>query len=105
MLVQLIIYPVKARERLKESLASAIVHINRMESFMALGVEDTRNINETSPALFRRFEKARRAASKSLGSAEAFLGFTAQEPRLKGNFDNQAVIYKEVTIFPNQGRV
>lgn len=98
LLVQLAIYPVKARERLKESLASAIVQLNKMESYLALGVEDAGNVRATDPALFKQFDKARTATIKSLVSAEAFLGFTAQEPRLKGSFHDQADIYKEVGL-------
>lgn len=96
MIVQLTIYPVKARERLKESLASAIVQINKMESFIALGVDDDRNIDDKKVILVKLCDKARNAVQASLNSADVFLGFTAQEPRLKGNFDSQAVIYKEV---------
>ncbi|KAI5797680.1 hypothetical protein EDC01DRAFT_33918 [Geopyxis carbonaria] len=94
-LVQLILFPVKARERLKESITSAIAQITRMESYIALGVDETKNIN-TSPMLFKRFEKSRKKSSAALASAETFLTFTKQEPRLKGNFENQALIYKEI---------
>ena len=94
-LVQLILFPVKARVLLKEYIASAIVQINKMESCIASGVDDTRNI-VNSPILSEMFEQARKKASASLATAEAFLEFTKQEPRLKGSFDAQAIVYKEV---------
>lgn len=96
MIVQLGIYPIKARERLKESLASAIVQINKMESLIAVGVDETTNIKDINPELFKNFDKSRKAATKYLADAATFLSFTGQEPRLKGEFSNQAVIYKEV---------
>lgn len=99
--VQLILFPVRARDRLKDSLASAIVQINRMETYIALGVDETRNIN-TSPALYKRFSKAAKKAGVALSSAEAFLDTTKREPRLKGSFENQARVYKEIIFVLRQ---
>jgi hypothetical protein len=82
---------------LKEFLASAIVQINKMESCIASGIDDTRNI-VSSPALFKRFGVARKKASTSLSTAEAFLEFTKQEPRLKGSFAGHVIVYKEVCV-------
>ena len=71
-----------------------------MESCIASGVDDTRNIIN-SPILFKPFEQARKKASTSLATAEAFLEFTKQEPRLKGSFNTQVIVYKEVcTLVP-----
>ncbi|CUS15563.1 unnamed protein product [Tuber aestivum] len=100
-LVQMIILPAKARVRLKESLASAIVQITKMETCIAYGVDDTRNIVST-PRLFRKFERAAKKAEAALTSAETFLGFTKQEPRLKGSFDTQEVVYKEIIFVLRQ---
>jgi len=97
----MIILPAKARVRLKESLASAIVQITKMETCIAYGVDDTRNIVST-PRLFRKFERAAKKAEAALTSAEAFLGFTKQEPRLKGSFDTQEVVYKEIIFVLRQ---
>lgn len=82
---------------MKESLASAIVQINRMESCIALGVDETKNI-VSSPRLFKKFARASKKAEAALASAETFLGYTKQEPRLKGSFEMQEVVYKEVCI-------
>ena len=98
-LVQLVLFPVKARVHLKECLASAIVQINKMESCIAAGVDDTRNVI-SSAHLIRRFEQAEKKATASLSAAESFLESTKQEPRLKGDFSAQAVVYKEVRSFP-----
>lgn len=94
-LVQIIILPAKARVKLKESLATAIVEINKMESCVALGVDETKNI-VSSPRLFKKFARASRKAEVLLTSAETFLEYTKQEPRLKGSFEMQEVVYKEV---------
>ncbi|KAF8537599.1 hypothetical protein BDD12DRAFT_744544 [Trichophaea hybrida] len=100
-LVQLVLFPVKARVHLKEFLASAIVQINKMESCIASGIDDTRNI-VSSPALFKRFGVASKKASTSLSTAEAFLEFTKQEPRLKGSFAGHAIVYKEIIFVLRQ---
>ncbi|KAG0640730.1 hypothetical protein HOY80DRAFT_1116319 [Tuber brumale] len=100
-LVQMIVLPAKARVRLKESLASAIVQITKMETCIAYGVDDTRNIVST-PRLFRKFKRAARKAEEALAGAETFLGFTKQEPRLKGSFDTQEVVYKEIIFVLRQ---
>ncbi|CAZ83125.1 unnamed protein product [Tuber melanosporum] len=100
-LVQMIVLPAKARVRLKESLASAIVQITKMETCIAYGVDDTRNIIST-PRLFRKFERSAKKAEAALTSAETFLGFTKQEPRLKGSFDTQEVVYKEIIFVLRQ---
>lgn len=98
-LVQMIILPAKARVKLKESLAAAIVQITKMESCIALGVDETKNI-VSSPRLFKKFARAHRKAEAALASAETFLEYTRQEPRLKGDFEMQAVVYKEVHTNP-----
>lgn len=95
MLVQMIILPTKARVRLKESLAAAIVQINKMESCIALGVDETKNII-SSPRLFKKFARASKKAETALAGAETYLGYCKQEPRLKGSFEMQGVVYKEV---------
>lgn len=100
-LVQIVILPTKARVRLKESLASAIVQITKMETCIAYGVDDTRNVIST-PRLFRKFERAAKKAEAALTCAEVFLGFTKQEPRLKGSFDTQEVVYKEIIFVLRQ---
>ncbi|KAI5845750.1 hypothetical protein DFP73DRAFT_476901 [Morchella snyderi] len=100
-LVQMIILPAKARVRLKESLASAIVQINKMESCIAYGVDEVRNIT-SSPRVFKKFERARKKAETALASAETFLTYTRQEPRLKGSFEMQEVVYKEIIFVLRQ---
>lgn len=93
--VQLILFPVKAREELRTSICCALTHINRMESFIALGVDQSRNVH-SSPLLYKRFEKIQVKANAALDRANAFIPATRNEPRIKGSFDNQALIYGEI---------
>lgn len=72
-----------------------------MEACIAYGVDDARNI--TSPQrTFQKFARASKKAEASLTSAETFLGFTKQEPRLKGSFKQQEVVYKEIVFVLRQ---
>lgn len=72
LLVEMIVLPVKARDRLVESLATAIRQISKMESSIAFGIEDGRNINGFPPEIFARFEKASNRAMTAFGAAETF---------------------------------
>jgi hypothetical protein len=94
-LVQVVLFPVKARVHLKQSIATAIVHINTMESCIASGVDERRQ-QISSPMLFKLFERARKKALAALSQAESFLESTKREPRLKGDFGELAVVYKEI---------
>ena len=72
LLVEMIILPVKARDRLVESLATAIRQTSKMESSIAFGVEDGKNINGFPPEILARFEEASNRAMTALGAAETF---------------------------------
>lgn len=102
LLVEVILYPVKARTRLVESLAAAIRMIEQMETCLAYGVETETNIDLSSPVVRQRFEEARSKAEGSLTAAETFLPFCANEPRLKGSFAGLALVYGEILYVLHQ---
>ena len=96
LLVELAIFPVKARDRLVESLASAIRQISEMEACLAFGIETETNVNVHSSEVSSRFSHAKAKAEGALSAAETFLPFCANEPRLKGSFKGLALIYEEI---------
>lgn len=96
LIVEVILFPVKARDRLVESLAAAITQMSEMEGCLAYGIETETNIDVHSKSVSQRFEKAKSKAEGALAAAETFLPFCASEPRLKGSFEGLALIYGEI---------
>lgn len=97
LIVEVALFPVKARDRLVESLACSIRQITEMEACLAYGIEtEINNVNVRSPAVISRFSIAKGKAEAALTAAETFLPFCANEPRLKGSFAPHALIYGEI---------
>lgn len=97
LIVEVVLYPVRARDRLVESLSSSIGHISRMQGILATGSESPSKVTELrSKRLNARFASANQKAQNSLSAAETFLPFCLSEPRLKGSFRSLEPIYKEI---------
>ncbi|KAI9645618.1 hypothetical protein NHQ30_006360 [Ciborinia camelliae] len=97
LIVEVVLFPVKARDRLVESLACSIRQITEMEACLAYGIEtEINNVDVHSPVVVSRFSIAKGKAEAALTAAEAFLPFCANEPRLKGSFAPHALIYGEI---------
>ncbi|RFU30578.1 hypothetical protein B7463_g5800, partial [Scytalidium lignicola] len=94
--VEVAIFPVRARDRLVESLTASIRQITEMEGCLAFGIEAETNVDVHSKALKERFDRARSKAQAALAAAETLLPFCSNEPRLKGSFKGLALIYAEV---------
>ncbi|KAI0847573.1 hypothetical protein F5Y00DRAFT_241193 [Daldinia vernicosa] len=96
LLVEMFLFPVRARDRLVESLASSIQQISHMEASIAVGIDSPRNIDIKSSAFNENFEDAKEKAEQALAAARTFLPFCLTEPRLKGSFKGQSLIYGEM---------
>jgi hypothetical protein len=96
LIVEVVLFPVKARDRLVESLAASIRQISEMEGCLAYGIETEVNVNVHSRAVSERFARAKAKAEGALAAAETFLPFCANEPRLKGSFKGLALVYAEI---------
>ncbi|KAF4635986.1 hypothetical protein G7Y89_g2114 [Cudoniella acicularis] len=96
LVVEVALFPVKARDRLVESLASSINQIIEMESCLAYGIETEANLDVHSSEVTERFDLAKGKAQGALSAAETFLPFCANEPRLKGSFKGLALVYAEI---------
>lgn len=101
-LVEMLLLPVKARDRLVESLAAAITKIGYMEGCIAYGVEDGVNIKEFPHDVLVHFERASGKAKTALAAASTFLPSCSSEPRLKGSFSPLAKIYTEILFVLHQ---
>ncbi|KAH9891418.1 hypothetical protein F4778DRAFT_333778 [Xylariomycetidae sp. FL2044] len=96
--VEMFLFPVRARDRLVESLASSIQQISQMEVSIAVGIDQPRNIDIKSLAINASFIDAKEKAEQALNAAKTFLPFCLIEPRLKGSFKGQAMIYGEIVF-------
>ncbi|EHK22340.1 uncharacterized protein TRIVIDRAFT_122650, partial [Trichoderma virens Gv29-8] len=101
-LVEVSIAPVRARDRLVESLSACVRHIQNMQGAMSVGVDGPEIVDPRSPKLQRRFDRWREKAQASLAAAEMFLPFCSSEPRLKGSFKKLAPIYTEIVYVLHQ---
>ncbi|KAF3928525.1 hypothetical protein ABW21_db0203651 [Orbilia brochopaga] len=96
-IVQAVLFPVKAREKLVETVGMAVLNMNEMESAIAFGVDQTGNLSDLkNENAVKAFNKARKKAEVSLAAAAVYLTVSTQEPRSKGSFANDKMIYKEI---------
>ncbi|KAI0196112.1 hypothetical protein EV127DRAFT_122887 [Xylaria flabelliformis] len=94
--VETFLFPVRARDRLVESLVSSISQISIMESSVAVGVDSPSAVDTRSQALNANFRRAKEKSEQALDAARTFLPFCLTEPRIKGNFKGQALVYGEM---------
>ena len=101
-MVEVFIYPVRARDRLVESLSATVEQVQKMHCAISIGVDGPERPDFRSDALYTGFVRARNKAEAALGAAESFLPFCLTEPRLKGSFKKLAPIYREVIYVLHQ---
>lgn len=102
LLVEMLLFPVRARHRLLESLSTSVRQVQDMQAAMAVGIDGPVKLKLQSSHRYTRFCQARGKARGALAAAEAFLPFCATEPRLKGSFKPLAPIYKEIIYVLHQ---
>ncbi|KAH8894056.1 hypothetical protein GQ53DRAFT_839737 [Thozetella sp. PMI_491] len=103
LLVEMVLYPVRARHRLVESLSACIGQVAHMEAVIAAGVEHPENLgNIKSARQYKRFSRAKSKAQSALSAAETFLPFCLAEPRLKGSFTVLYPIYQDIIYVLHQ---
>ena len=77
LIVEVAISPVKARNRLIESLAASIKQISKMEGHIAFGIEERVNVKSFPSEVVTQFEQASTSAKTALGAAETFCKFSS----------------------------
>ncbi|RDA90861.1 hypothetical protein CP533_3214 [Ophiocordyceps camponoti-saundersi (nom. inval.)] len=102
MLVEVVIAPVRARDRLVECLSYSVRQIQKMEKTLSVGIDGPWSPNIHSKSLLARFKRARDKAQGALAEAETTLPFCLSEPRLKGSFKPLAPIYAEIIYVLHQ---
>ncbi|OAA61491.1 hypothetical protein ISF_05570 [Cordyceps fumosorosea ARSEF 2679] len=101
-LVEIFIFPVRARDRLVDSLSAAVLHVQNMNAVIAVGIDHPERPNFRSRKLYARFKRARDKAQGCLTAAESYLPSCLTEPRLKGSFKPLAPIYSEIIYVLHQ---
>ncbi|KAH6958257.1 hypothetical protein DER45DRAFT_612779 [Fusarium avenaceum] len=102
LVVELVLYPVRARDRLVESLSASVKQIENMQYAMAVGLDSPIKPDFRDPGLHKRFVHARNKARGALAAAETFLPFCSTEPRLKGSFKPLRFLYTEMVFVLHQ---
>ena len=73
-----------------------------MENCVAFGIEHPRAKHILTQSTIWRFDRATSKAKAAVQTAEGLLPFASKEPRLKGSFDGQLAIYKEIIFVMHQ---
>ncbi|KAM0488312.1 hypothetical protein ACHAP7_001304 [Fusarium lateritium] len=102
LVVELILFPVRARDRLVESLSASVKQIENMQYAMAVGLDSPIKPDFRDPGLHKRFVHARNKARGALAAAQTFLPFCSTEPRLKGSFKPLEFLYREMVFVLHQ---
>lgn len=72
LVVEMVLFPVKASERLVEALTTALCQINEMENCIASGIEERSNLDVFNADVLLHFDRARGKANSALSAAETF---------------------------------
>lgn len=72
LIVELVLFPVKARTRLVESLAATLSQIHEMENCVDSGIDGGSNFDIFNPNVSLRFNHAKGKANSALSAAETF---------------------------------
>ncbi|KAI8689925.1 hypothetical protein LRP88_13772 [Fusarium phalaenopsidis] len=102
LLIEMLLFPVRARDRLLESLSASVKQVQNMQASMVVGLDSPIKPDFRNPGLHKRFNHARSKARGALAAAETFLPFCTTEPRLKGSFKPLEPIYKEIVYVLHQ---
>lgn len=102
-LVQVSLYPVKARVELKMQVIKAVQNCQRLVWASSKGIDGRSNLDREAHSISHQQMKIHwRRAKKALVAAEANRIETKQEPRIKGSFEKSDKIYKEIIFVLHQ---
>jgi uncharacterized membrane protein YgaE (UPF0421/DUF939 family) len=102
LLVIVALWPVKASDRMIEALVRCVNCVAEMENCVAFGIEHPKAKHILTQSTIKRFDKATSKAKAAVQTAEGLIPFARKEPRLKGSFDGQLAIYREIIFVMHQ---
>ncbi|KAG0658199.1 hypothetical protein C6P45_002227, partial [Maudiozyma exigua] len=102
LIVQVIIFPIKARDQLNEEISFVCGCISEMVSLYASGLEGQKVEEALTETTYKKIVFVSKAAKDALDRAQAYNGLTRQEPRLKGEFTELEKIFFQVIFIQRQ---
>lgn len=102
LIVQVFIFPIKARNLLNEEIAFVCGCISKMELLYATGLDDGITETTMSEQRYAKIKSISASAKSALSRAIAYKGLARQEPRLKGEYTEIEKIFKEVIFILQQ---
>lgn len=102
LVVQLIFFPIKARDQLNEEIAFVCGCISEMELLYASGLEGEPLKSSMTEARYKKFARISQSAKSALARADAYKGLTRQEPRLKGEYTELENVFTQIIFVQRQ---
>lgn len=102
LIVQVLFFPIKARDQLNEEIAFVCGCITEMELLYASGLEGESIKNSMTDARYEKFTKISQSAKSALARASAYKGLTRQEPRLKGEYTELENVFTQIIFVQRQ---
>lgn len=101
-LVQISLYPVRARDQLAKQIVLAIHYCEDIDGFISLGLNGNIPSFEQREEAYQKLNRSWARAKAALELAENYRGLTRQEPRMKGSFRERSKIYEEIIFVLHQ---
>lgn len=102
LIVQVLFYPVKARDQLTSEVAFVCGCISHMELIFASGLEGEITLESLDESKYRQIVRLSSSAKAALDRAKSYNGLTRQEPRLKGDFSELENIFSQIIFIQRQ---
>lgn len=102
LIVQVLFFPIKARDQLNEEIAFVCGCITEMELLYASGLEDESGKESMTDARYKKFTNISQSAKSALARANAYKGLTRQEPRLKGEYTELENVFTQIIFVQRQ---
>lgn len=102
LIVQVTLFPIKARDQLNEEISYVAGCIAEMEMLYAAGLEGESLQLSLTDDRYERFAKLSQSAKAALSRADAYKGLTRQEPRLKGEYTELENVFTQIIFIQRQ---
>ncbi|CAR28985.1 hypothetical protein ZYGR_0W00130 [Zygosaccharomyces rouxii] len=102
LIVQLIMFPSKARDELNQEIAFVCGSISELQLLYASGLEGEPLKVSLSEQKYKRMAKVSQSARAALSRADAYKGLARQEPRLKGEYTELGKVFTQVIFILRQ---
>lgn len=102
LIVQVLFYPIKARDQLTSEVAFVCGCISNMELIFAPGLEGEITVNSLEDSKYQQIVRLSSSAKAALDRAKSYNGLTRQEPRLKGDFSELEHIFTQIIFIQRQ---